>query len=314
MLSKAHIIDGPNRVRVSMFKKTTIILAIILVILIIGAGIYYYIENYTRSSMPFAGIQNNVDSIEVRQMDTTSLLQKQEDTWFVASSNNNLANQMYINDIMQALESLQVVEIASTNPNNQADLQVDGTSTEVKLFAGDKLFANFFVGRSGPGTTATSYMRFEGEDKVYLVKALLPRLFGYPEWRDMIVSQIGSEVITEIKWDNGLYITKDETGWNIIEPQVMAIEEIAIDGFLTAIGDLKAMDIADINISDLDPQGVNFSVEVKTIDNVEWRFAFWQHDLESGDYDYYVVREANDVVYIVSKYTAENVLMEFSQF
>ena len=50
MLSRAQIIDGPNRVKPSFLKRTTIVLASILAILVIVAGAYYFFSNQTKTS------------------------------------------------------------------------------------------------------------------------------------------------------------------------------------------------------------------------------------------------------------------------
>ncbi|MFH1667724.1 MAG: DUF4340 domain-containing protein [Candidatus Komeilibacteria bacterium] len=314
MLSRAHIIDGPNRVKPSFLKRTTIVLASILAILVIVAGAYYFFSNQTKTSTPFAGLESKVTKIEIKQMDTTNVLAKQGDFWVVASSNDALANQVYFSDIWQALDQLNVTEVASTNPANQADLQVDGSGLVVQLFADDEVFSHFYIGRNGPGTMPSSYLRFEGENKVYLVDILLTRLFGYLEWRDLIVSQIDSETINELKWNDGLHFVKEEDGWKMLTPEEKGIDEAQLTELLVSLGDLKAIDIAEIKMTDLDAESSSFAIEVKTSNNGLWRFAFWQHNLESGDYDYYAIREGSDTVYVMSKYVVENLLKSASQF
>ncbi|OIO47613.1 MAG: hypothetical protein AUJ28_00730 [Parcubacteria group bacterium CG1_02_37_51] len=302
MLSRAQIIDGPNRVKPSFLKRTTIVLASILAILVIVAGAYYFFSNQTKTSTPFAGLESKVTRIEIQQMDTTNVLAKQGDLWVVTSSNDVLANQVYFNDIWQALDQLNVTEVASTNPANQADLQVDGSGLVVQLFAGDEVSSHFYIGRNGPGTMPSSYLRFEGENKVYLVDILLTRLFGYLEWRDLIVSQIDSETINELKWNDGLHLAKEEDGWKMLAPEEKVIDEAQLTELLVSLGDLKAIDIAEIKMVDLDAESSSFAIEVKTSNDDLWRFAFWQHDLDSGDYDYYAIREGSDTVYVMSKY------------
>lgn len=326
MLSK-EFNQKPVTGRPEIFR-TTVILAVILVVLVITVLAISWFAQSDKSDKPLANLRSQVEIMEITRLDETNILVRQApnnnelstgqaDKWVVANHNNQVANQQYVQEIFDTLDNLIVIEVISKNPDKQSIFQVNDSGIQVVMKVGDKVVKHFWIGKNGL-IWPSSYFRFEGDDKVYLVKAILPQLFGWTEWRDMIVMQLGNDLISELKWSNGLKIVKEDGVWKVKEPKEFDIEENKIATVLNNLADLRGSDIADKKAWELDQNDVSFVLEIKTTDDVNYKLTYWYHEKESlvkdgtsaslqdGDYDYYVVREGNDTVYILSKYVAEN--------
>ncbi|MBL7022109.1 DUF4340 domain-containing protein [Patescibacteria group bacterium] len=285
--------------------KTNIVLGIVLVVLIILAAIVILIVNLDRSDKSFNNIEKRVDTIEIIISDETNILALQSDQWVLANYNNQLVKPENITAVFTALEDLEVNDIVSSNPAKQNIYEVGETGIKVVMKSGDKIIQDFIVGKNGP-SWPSSYIRFQGEDEVYLVRDMLSQIFGIPEWRNMTIIQLSSNLISSLKWSNGLEIIKEEEQWKVVSPRSLDIEETKISTVLSNLNNLEAIDIADIKAWDLKQEDASFILEASTTDTNIYKLAYWYHEKEEGDYDYYVVREGDDNVYILSKYIAEN--------
>ncbi len=285
--------------------KTNIVLGIVLVVLVIVAAIIILFTSINRSDKSFSNLEKRVDSIEITTSDETNILALQSDQWVLVNHNNQLVKPENITAVFTALSDLEVNDIVSSNPDKQNIYEVGETGIKVVIKSGDKIIQDFIVGKNGP-SWPSSYIRFSGEDEVYLVRDMLSQIFGIPEWRNMTITQLDSNLISSLKWSNGLEIIKEEEQWRIISPKSLDIEETKISTVLSNLNNLEAIDIAGIKAWDLKQEDASFILEVSTTDTNIYKLAYWYHEKEEGDYDYYVVRKGDDNVYILSKYVAEN--------
>ncbi len=264
------------------------------------------------SDRPLAGLANKAETVEIVYQGETTVLAKQDAGWVVASQDNQVADQAAVAEVFSTLADLDFTDVASRNTDRQALYQVDASGWEITVKKGEKVLAHFWVGKNGPAWPS-SYLRLADSAEVFLVRANLPQIFGLSDWRDMTIVQIDNSLVTELFWNNGLRIAKTETGWQITSPYELTITEDKIKTVLNNLSNLQASDLATLKSSDL-TQTADFILEVKTSDNQTQRLSFYRHDLEAGGYDYYVTREGGDLVYILSKYVAENLEKEISFF
>jgi len=296
------LFNGANKAKVS---QANTILIIVLVVLIILSVVIVFINSHKSTNTPLSNLINKVDSIEVVNNGEVNSLVKNDDQWVLANHNDQAAKQEYVQAIFSAFDDLIVTDVVSSNPDKQSVYEVDDSGIKVVMKSGDKVLEDFIIGKNGP-SWPSSYIRWQNEDDVYLVRQTLPQLFGWGDWRNMTIVQLSPDLITELSWSNGLHIIKQDDAWQVVEPKELSIEETKIKTVLDNLANLEGTDIADINAGDLNQTEADFILEVKTTDEATYRLAFWNHPKDEGDYDYYVVKEGDDNVYILSKYIAEN--------
>lgn len=296
------LFKGANKAKVS---QANTILIIVLVVLIILSIVIVFIKSHKPTNTPLGNLVNKVDNIEVVNNGEVNSLVKNNDQWVLANHNNQVAKQEYVQAIFSAFDDLIVTDVVSSNPDKQSVYEVDDSGIKVVMKSGDKVLEDFIIGKNGP-SWPSSYIRWQNENDVYLVRQTLPQLFGWADWRNMTIVQLSPDTITELSWSNGLHIIKQDDAWQVVEPKELSIEETKIKTVLDNLANLEGTDIADINAGDLNQAEADFILEVKITDDVTYRLAFWNHPKDEGDYDYYVVKEGDDNVYILSKYIAEN--------
>ncbi|MFW0862109.1 MAG: DUF4340 domain-containing protein [Candidatus Komeilibacteria bacterium] len=288
--------------------KTNIILGAVLVVLIIVVSIVMLFVNLSGSDKSLSGLDKKVDSIEITNSEETNILLLQSGQWVLGNYNNQPVKQENVIDIFSTLNTLEIGNIVSSNPDKQSVYQVDDSGIKVVMKNGDKVVEEFVVGKNGP-SWPSSYIRFSGNNDVYLVRQMLPQIFGLKEWRELTIAQINSGLIKGLKWSNGLEVVKEDTGWKVVNPEEFVVDETKLKSVLDNLSNLEAIDIADIRAWDLNGQDADFILEVVT-DGVNYKIAYYRHDREEGDYDYYTVKEGDDNVYVLTKYIAENMNKE----
>lgn len=288
--------------------KVNIILGALLIILILVVVLVMLFVNLNRLDKSFYGLDKKVNSIEITNGGETNILVLQSGQWVVGNHNNQLAKPGTVEDMLATLSSLEINNIVSSNPDKQSVYQVDDSGIKVVMKNGDKIVEEFIVGKNGP-SWPSSYIRFSEDNDVYFVRQTLSQIFGLREWRNMTIVQLDSSSIKGLKWSNGLEIIKEDNEWKVVSPEEFVIEEAKLKTVLDNLSNLQALDIADIMAWDLNDQEADFILEVVTKD-VNYKIAYYRHNKEEGDYEYYTVKEGDDNVYILTKYVAENMNKE----
>jgi len=175
----------------------TIILLIILVILAGG----YFGWKYLSTENQLAGdnyLFENFDTevinkIEINYQGESATLIK-DNEWLVASQGNVLANQPVISEALVTLPTVKIKELASENPDKQAELMVSDNNKSIKLYQDDNLLYHYYSGKSG-SVFNTSYFRWDGSNKVYLVSENLQFMFAL----DSLVDQTSTTTVDGVE-------------------------------------------------------------------------------------------------------------------
>lgn len=141
--------------------------------------------------------------------------------------------------------------VASDNPEKKDIYQVGVTGTTVKLFDNaDKPIGEFVIGKNGPDFTS-SYVRFNGEDDVFLVNRSLGGLFSARtnDWRDKTIFAFDPAAITDINVKivkNEYAISRKKGGeWKSTVPEGIELDAASVQKLVGKVAKLNAVDFAD---------------------------------------------------------------------
>jgi hypothetical protein len=168
--------------------KNTLILLAILIILIIVLFVWQNPWQKQESKIPTAAVLNNnltdLQKIEIKQTDKTTILTEQDNQWLVASADNAVANQNLVNNLIEALNNITKGTIVSANSDKLADFNLtENTAINLKLFnSQDQLITELLIGKSGPAYTQ-SYLKKIDSDNILLVDENLTSLLNQPDWK-----------------------------------------------------------------------------------------------------------------------------------
>jgi len=126
-----------------------------------------------------------------------------------------------INQVKNALSSLSAIHpdrMVTRSKDKWPSYQVDSTGTHVKVFTGENIPSELWIGRTGGGATC---VRIEGEDEVFETKEPLNAYFNktFSAWRDKTFSRLKPENISSISFqyagDSSYVLRRDKNIWMI---------------------------------------------------------------------------------------------------
>ncbi|MGD0821623.1 MAG: DUF4340 domain-containing protein [Desulfomonilia bacterium] len=179
-------------------KKEYILLA-----LLIASSIAYLVfertdrVHYTLPKLK-AVKTDEITKIEMTHAGSRIALTKKDDSWYI-SPNNWRADQTKISEMLEKLSGLVVTDLVSESKTYERYALDDKNKLILKAYSGNVLNRELDVGKVAT-TNQHTYIRFPGNDKVYLASGDLSRLFQTPaaELRDMLVFSINPPDITGI--------------------------------------------------------------------------------------------------------------------
>jgi hypothetical protein len=205
-----------------MLKNKNILLLITIIALALivwGLSRQGSLNEQTKS--PRLRFSSKVDKIEINQKESTIVLIKQDDNWFVRNKEVNYpANASAMEDITAVLGDFKIKEIVSQNPKKYVDFQVDDESAlQVRWFKGDKELSQLFLGKSDYARGG-NYVRIGEGKAVYITQGNVKFNFSRPEFRDLTVLKIEQDKIKQIAWNYG----KEEENFMLVKKKV-AVKE-----------------------------------------------------------------------------------------
>ncbi|MBN2381746.1 DUF4340 domain-containing protein [bacterium] len=270
---------------------------------------------------------DQVAEIVINQIpEQTFTLQKSGDGWVVASENNFSANPNEVEELIKRTVDFDTRELVSRNPENQATFQVNKLGIEVQITdTSSKKIAHFFIGKNGPDYAST-YVRADGSDHVYLQKGYLKSIFdkSRTKWRDARVVTFEKDNVDSLT----LHFTKEEEGkkpveheltmnsalegdkvvWNLVKPEEFPAKSNEVIRIVNALATFSADDFCiDKTLAEtgLEKPSQWFTITMK--DGVS-------HSLNVGSKEngkYYVKRSASDTIYLVNEYKINNLQKTF---
>jgi hypothetical protein len=176
-----------------LFKDPLLISSIGLIVLI---GIFGYLK-YKPEIVPQPKIGVNttlpeISKIEIEESQSTTLV-KNNDQWQIESETNLEADEDKINELLEALEQLEISETVSQNPDNFGTYDLNQEeAVKVKLFKQDEKVFEVWIGSAGPAFNK-SHFRFPNEDKVYLSTTSLRSKVIRSSWAKSSPTPTGQE-------------------------------------------------------------------------------------------------------------------------
>lgn len=113
------------------------------------------------------------------ETDMANDLSQKEGKIFTPSSDQKIiADKIKVQLLLDTLKNTKVETIISSNPEKQAQLQVNKLGLQIRAHdSSGNVLAHLYVGKNGPDYM-TTYVRKEGDNNVYLVKQYLGPLFA----------------------------------------------------------------------------------------------------------------------------------------
>ena len=195
--------------------------------------------------------KEQVTKIEIIATDGTATLSKQESTWVVTSMDNYPADSEGIAELLTKVGEFKNTQRVSSNPEKQAEFQVDSTGVEAKLMdENDKLLAHLFVGKTTPGFLS-SYVRPADANDVYVAQGYLQSVFnkGTRTWKDRTIFDFNKGNVTELNIsspEERVELRLDANGtWQMLKPEAAAANTTEVDNLLTTLSGLDTDDFAE---------------------------------------------------------------------
>lgn len=200
-------------------KKNLLLLTIFLLLV---AGGYFLARGFPWRGEPlmfpnYAKEQTSRIRIDFAEGTEDVELVKEDSQWLVESKDRLPANGDRVNDLLRSTAELERKELVSSNPENQGRYKVNEQGTRVKLWAGERLQADYYIGEIGPSFNST-YVRKEGEDKVYLVYRVLTSVIRPLDWRDLSVLNFNPNEVQSVavtRGGNDFVIKREGDGWQV---------------------------------------------------------------------------------------------------
>lgn len=207
-----------------MKRSNNKILLIVLIVLIGG----FVLTRVLRSPALEKNLEDSllkIDTAKVTELRITPSAQKGEiklirnsNTWKVQHNKQTAAAEnRALKNAIGALAAIQPDRVVSRKKEKWSNYKVDSTGTNVRIFTGNEMEANFWVGKSGSGTT---YIRFDDEVDVYAVKEMMDSYFNkdFNAWRNKAFLRVDPKKISKITFqypDSSYTVVRDSTAWKI---------------------------------------------------------------------------------------------------
>ena len=195
--------------------------------------------------------KEQVAKIEIIAPDGTTTLAKQNGEWVVASMDNYPADSEGVAELLTKVGEFKNTQRVSSNPEKQAEFEVDSTGVEAKLMdVNDKMVAHLFVGKITPGFLS-SYVRAADANDVYVAQGNLQSVFnkGTRTWKDRTIFDFNKGNVTELNISSPeetveLRLNAEGT-WQMLKPEAVAANTTEVDNLLTTLSGLDTDDFAD---------------------------------------------------------------------
>ena len=137
-----------------MKPKTTLILALVLIVLAAAATLF---ESQRRKSFSSAGkpifpaySPAKADAIEIQGGGRTVELRKSGDRWLVATEGSHPADPKLPKQILEAMDKFTTASLISTAQEKQSAFEVDSTGLTVRILGGGRALAAYVVASRAP--------------------------------------------------------------------------------------------------------------------------------------------------------------------
>jgi len=197
---------------------------------------------------------DQVSSIQIKIKDKEVRLNKEGDTWLVATADNYPADQESVTRMLDTFAELKSKLTASKSAAKHFQFEVDvinGISVMIMGKSDEDVLAHLFVGKMGSDYTST-YIRKAEQDAVLLADGYLKSLFDKGErgWRDRKIfdfdtNQVQRLTLTSQEKGTITIESQGDGNWQILEPEVSPGKKDVVDRIINEISKLSADSFAE---------------------------------------------------------------------
>ncbi len=294
--------------RTTLLKKTIILLAIFLVLVV---GLFLSRPSWRfwekkPSLLAMANIKKeSISQLTVIKDGSEKKIEKKNNQWQVDSLK---ADEKVINNCLDLLLGLKKETLISENKEKFSKYDISDKSSKIKLAAGDKVLTTVLIGKSGP-TYGTNYFQIEGEEKIFLSAENLATACQPPEWREMTIFSFDAQKVRTYQLQemgNSYTLKKNGDQWEADGQANKKVNAEKVSPVLHAFASLRAKDLLPA-----DKETTKFSaattVTVTLEDNKKYTLQISPPLTAAADSDFKAKGEDEKIIYLISSYTKEEI-------
>jgi Domain of unknown function (DUF4340) len=244
---------------------------------------------------------------------------KPEANWRVTAPLDAQADNAAVESLVEKLAGLEIAAIAATKKENHEKVGVDSAhGIRVKAYNGDKLLLDAYVGAS---KTSGTMVRKEGEDTVFAVKNSIRYAFDkeLKAFRDRVITDLNpddvkSMVLTSPK--GTFKFERPEANWQQAkgEKPIKDYSANKVQSLASSFARLRASDFAEPGATPastgLDAPAAKLVLTPKSGEPVTFELG----KAAEGGADSFLRASGRDVIYRVSKFTSDKLVVDATAF
>ena len=259
----------------------------------------------------------------------TVRLEKRDGTWFVTAPVEATADANAVDTALTRLAELEVTGIAATNPDNHERLEVsDDKAIRVEVRAGDETLITLLVGAyRGRSTMA----RMPDDDRVLALKGSIKFAFNkaLKDWRDKRILEESAETVVAVRFENTngtfSFARNAEGAWTQPEGEapIERFGSTKVQSLVSSLANMRAVDFAATDVTasaaGFDAPTGTVTMEVREGETAEGeataegaptpsvptRTVRLQIGGAREGTEFYVRREGEPTIYVISQYLAD---------
>jgi len=211
------------------------------------------------------------------------------------------ADESAVKQVISGIRKFKVGSLISSNVEKQSVFQVDTVGTRLTLMDRAGKSTSLIVGKTGPSYSEV-YFRLPGSRDVYLGEGIETWTINreVKEWRDKVIFSSPAELIKDLTYTGHgkeYRLHRDSTGWKSEEKSA---DLSAMNSVLNSLSNLRADDFADNEVQQSNPMKLHIHA------NEDMDMSLSQMPADSSRY--YVQTSRSPQTYIISKWTAQQLL------
>jgi hypothetical protein len=296
-----------------MNRKTIIALVIFVALL----GLVYFLntrpdkgERRGERLRPLPRIEaTQIKQVAITAKGTTVVLARDGGSWKLTRPVGYPADKYATDTLIEKIVKLETGDLVTEQRSRHAEYEVDDKGVHVVVSDGSKALLDFRLGKVVDDFTM---LRLDGKDQVYQAVGSLRFLFDreVKNWRKRSVIDFKQEEARRLEITTAagaILLTRsdEKTPWKVDKSaeKIDRIDDATISNLLSTLYSLSAFDFADGLTADkagLDKPSATITVTLK--DGKQLTLLIGGHK----DDDYWVQRKGTPQIFVVKKYTVEN--------
>ena len=231
-------------------KKIRLITAALLFIILSVIALYlmkpslFVKETDGKSFFPFSS-PNQINRIEILFPNYDPIILSRGAGGFVVEESSPYpADPDKISKLLTVLQELTIERVASVNPDNWVEFEVDGGERTLHVLVND---FEFWIGKNAKGY-ATSYTRRKDDDRTYIVSENVRSIIDPNDWRDLGIRMFSNqETVASISYqmsDQTITVSNQGGIWIISEPEQKLLQEQEAMQLVDSLKTIRAQDVS----------------------------------------------------------------------